>query len=537
MIFIFCQGYMAQVAPLDMTTTRLARALIWTLSAFSVLVPRVYSQDAKPSPIRVNTTLVVVRAAVLDKRHMLNLSNEERECMRADQQHFYGLSLARPYLPKACWGLVVHDLKPSDFHLFVEGAEQKIEGFHLERSNVLVRDNLGAHNEFSFTPAAKWSSVDLPLPTGENVHVDEAENFHYFYNLAFTPEGAAGASCHNIKLKVDRPYTVVYYRPEYCVQQTPFDLFGGTSFGKQLERQAESAKPGKLALPFQIGSFYLGNGKSRVWLSIEFRSDLLRRHWEWDLNEFWSLQASIGVFGIVRSHDDTEVMRFSDLGCCSDYSTARLFTTTDWTSRVVSKQMSGIERVRVPIRYETQFELPPGDYELRLALSDGAMAGRIQTGLRIENPGEGLALSSVMLGRRVQDARVAAEEMSAAENFAPQYVAMVSKGVQVAPAGNTRFKEYEQMLAYFEVYEPKLASSPLTVQAHLRISDATTREIKRDLGSVDAAPYINPGSTTIPILVRTPLDTLGKGSYHLEVQVTDSLGESTPWRNAAFTVE
>jgi len=517
-------------------TTRFARALIWALSAFSVFVPRVDSQDAKPSPIRVNTTLVVVRAAVFDKRHTLNLSNEERECLRADQQRLYGLSPTQPYIPKACWDVVVRDLKAGDFHLFVERAEQKIEGFHLERSNILVRDNLGAHNEFSFTPAAKWSSVDLPFPGVQRGRVDATENFHY-YNLTFAPQGDAGASCHNIKLKVDRPQTVVYYRPEYCVQQTPFDLLGGTRFGKQLEQQADSTKPGNLALPYQIGSFYVGNGKSRVWLSIEFPGDLLRRNWEWSLNECWTLQASIGVFVIVRSHSGTEVVRFSDLGCCADYSTARLFTATDWASPGLSKQMLGMERVRIPIRYEAQFELPPGDYELRLALSDGARAGRIQTELRIENPGEGLGLSSVMLGRRVQDAGVAAEEMAAAENFAPQYVPMVSKGVQVAPAGDTHFKEYEQMLAYFEVYGPKLSSSSLTAQAHLRISDATTREIKRDLGSVDAAPYINPGSTTIPILVRTPLNTLRKGSYHLEVQVTDSSGESTPWRSAAFTVE
>lgn len=522
----------------------LARELVWTLAICGVLALQIYFQDAKPSPIRVNTTLVVVRAEVFDKKHMSSLSKEERECLRADQRRFYGLSLTRPYIPKACWGLVVRDLKASDFHLFVEGVEQKIQGFYPERSNLLVRDNFGAHNEFSFTPAAKWSSADMPLPSVGSVQVDEAENFHYFYNLAFAPDTGAGASCRNIKLKVDRSQTLVYYRPEYCVQQTPFDLLGGTSFGKLLEQQAESANPG-LALSYQIGRFYVGNEKSRVWLSIEFPGNLFRRNWVWSFNEFWSLQGSIGVFGIVRNHDGTEVMRFSDLGCCSDYSTARLFTTLRvWGDSLVSslqiapsKQMLEIERARVPIRYEAQFELPPGDYELRLALSDGARVGRIQTELRIENPTEGLGLSSIMLGKRVQDARVAAEEMAAAENFAPQYVPLVSQGVQVAPAGNTHFKEYEQMLAYFEVYESKLVSASSTAQTHLRICDATTREIKRDLRDVDAAPYVNPGRATIPILVRIPLNTLAKGWYQLEVQATDSSGQSTPWRSAPFTVE
>ena len=140
------------------TTTWLGRAFVWTLWTLSVLAPRIYSQNAKPSSLRVNSTLVVVRAEVLDKKHMFSLSNEERECMRVDQQSFYDLSLTQPYIPKACWGSVVRDLKASDFRLFVDGTEQKIQGFDLERSNMFVRDNLGAHNESSYTPAGKWSS-------------------------------------------------------------------------------------------------------------------------------------------------------------------------------------------------------------------------------------------------------------------------------------------------------------------------------------------------------------------------------------------
>ena len=465
---------------------------------------------------------------------MFSASGKERDCMRAEHQSFYDLSLTQPYIPKACWGLLVRDLKLSDFHLFVERTEQKVQGFNLERSNMLVRDNLGIHYEFSFTPTGVWSSLDLPRPRRENVPV--SENFFYFYNLAFVPEGAAGVSCHKIKLKVNRPRTVAYYREEYCAQQTPFDLLAGTSLGTLLEQLIDSTKPGTLALSHQFGSFYASNGKSRVWLSLEFPGNSLKRHWEW--NDYWNLQASIGVLGIVRNRDGTEVLRFSDLGCCSDYSTSRLFTTVPFSARLLSNQMIGIEEVRLPVRYETQFDLPPGDYELRLALSDGVKVGRFQAGLKIENPeGQALALSSVMLGKRVQDAHVAAEELAAAENFAPQYVPMVSKGVQVAPTGNTSFKQDEQMLAYFEVYAPKLVSSSLTVQAHYRISDATTQEIKKDLGTFDASPYVIPGKTTIPIGGRIFLNTLAKGSYHLEVQATDSSGQTTPWHWAAFSVE
>lgn len=526
----------------------LVRAFLGTVTALSILALRVDSQNAKPSPIRVNSTLVVVRAEVLDKEHMFSVSPEEKECMRADQQSFHDLSLTQAYIPKACWGLVVRDLKASDFHLFADGKEQTIQGFNLERSNILVRDNLGAHNEFSYTPTAKWSSVDLPHP-GPSASVSEAENFFYFYNLAFNPEGGAVKPCHQIRLKVDRPHTLVYYRPEYCLQETPADLLEGSDLAKQMGQQTSAtyrkkngrdyaSKPGAFALEYQIGSLHLGNGTSRVLLSIEFAGGRLRRHWEWRDN-WWELQASIAVLGVIRSRDGTEVTRFSDLGCCSDYSTARLFAETGPVfSPLAVKQMAGIAEFRIPVRYENQFELPVGDYELRLALSDGARVDRIQAQFRIENPQEQpLGLSSVMLGKRVQDAHVALEEVAAAENFAPQYVPPVSKGVQVTPSGSTHFRGNEEMLAYFEVYVSKLESSLPKVQVHVRISDAPTGVVKSDVGIIDAAPYVNPGSTTIPILVRIPFNTLPKGSYNLEVQATDSSGQSTPWRGGGFTVE
>ena len=59
---------------------------------------------------------------------------------------------------------------------------------------------------------------------------------------------------------------------------------------------------------------------------------------------------------------------------------------------------------------------------------------------------------------------------------------MVSRGIQVTPAGNTRLGQSEHLYAYFEVYEPQLTSiSGITVKAHFRIVDAKTGEIKKGL--------------------------------------------------------
>jgi hypothetical protein len=151
--------------------------------------------------------------------------------------------------------------------------------------------------------------------------------------------------------------------------------------------------------------------------------------------------------------------------------------------------------------------------------------------------GKALGISSVMLCKRHRDAHVAAVEAGAA-NFAPQYVPLVSKGSRFTPTADASFKQGEPLIPYFEVYEPLLATqAATTVQAHLRIVDASTGKVITDFPPVDAAPYERAGSSTIPIAREIPFDQLPKGAYRLEVQATDSAGRSTPWRTADFTVE
>jgi hypothetical protein len=132
---------------------------------------------------------------------------------------------------------------------------------------------------------------------------------------------------------------------------------------------------------------------------------------------------------------------------------------------------------------------------------------------------------------------VAAQEAAAA-NLAPKYVPLVSKGIEVTPAGDTRWKTSEPLIPYFEVYEPLLVGAPATVvEAHLRIVEASTGAVKKDFAPVNAGPYERAGSSVIPITRQLPLDQLPKGAYRLEVQATDSAGRSTAWRAADFKVE
>jgi hypothetical protein len=386
----------------------------------------------------------------------------------------------------------------------------------------------------------------------------------YVYNIAFRPPLSLRDGCHKIKIKTDRPHSVVYSRSEYCASQSPSDILAGTKFGEQMEGDLTSDEPGRIPLGLQAGYLYVAPGYARVQVALDFPWDSLRRK----LGRDWVFRAKIGTLVIISTKDGTAVARLSDFACCSGDShifesgNAGITLIDDETYRL-ALWLHGLSEVAViPDRYQAQVKLAPRDYHVKVVLSDGEKFGRAVIPLTIDAyDGKQLAISSVMLCKRYRDAHVAAVERAAA-NFAPQYVPLVSKGIEFTPAGDTRFKKGEPLIPYFEVYEPLLAAgsgqSPgmpasagmttqkseggnpparVTVEAHIRILDAKTGAVVKDFPPVDATPYENPGSTTIPIAREIPFDQLPKGAYCLEVQASDSAGRSTVVRTADFTVE
>lgn len=192
----------------------------------------------------------------------------------------------------------------------------------------------------------------------------------------------------------------------------------------------------------------------------------------------------------------------------------------------------------LPTRYETQVDLPPGDYNLEVVLNDGWNFGRVEMPLTIETyDGKQLALSSVALCKSLRSAAVAAKE-DAQANFAPQYVPLVSKDILFAPTGDMTFAKDEPLFAYFEVYEPQPKENPAApVLVHIRILDSNTSQPKENFAPIDAAAYRQAGSPVLRIGRKIPVNQLPAGNYTLEVQATTSVGRSTAWRSAHFEVK
>ncbi len=489
--------------------------------------------------IHAESNLVLVPVFVLTHDGLERRVNPaEWRCIKDEGSRFSVLSAEQPYLPKACWESDVRDLTLNDFQLSQDGEPQVIKSLKKESWPLAVRDNRNWYTEFSDAATGVWSSADIDhslLPWDEES----------YYLLTYV--SAVSQGCHRIQVKVRRPRVRIFARDEYCAEQTPSDLLNGTKIGKELEHELAQNGQGKIPLFVQAGAFGSGADKRLVEVVIEFPWSQLNHSWD---TQAGRLYASIGVLGAVYARDGKLVTRFSDLVWPSYW----LTTIRGWQpiglaampgdgglvtySDVLGQELlSRKSPAWLPSRYETQFELPPGEYELRVMLSDGTKSGRAEVPVVIENYNpSSLALGSVFLCNRFRDAHVAEVETAAA-NFAPQYVPLVSKGVRVTPAGDTRFDPDDQLSAYFEIYEPQVAHEPAPqIQAHMRIVDERSAVVVKDFPPVDAAPYVQPGSTTIPIAREVPIATLPKGPYRLEVQASDSAGRSTPWSAANFTI-
>jgi hypothetical protein len=561
----------------------LTGALLWGVPGYLLAQtksspdPSTQAAPAQQGPLTVQSNMVLVPVFVYDPARMAQAPAEELPCARAAVVAFFKLLPTQPYLPKDCDVTEVGGLTAKDFHVFEDGAEQEISGFEAGAWRTVVRDNLGWHLQSSDTPSGIWGLNELSrikkVPfVSTDLHI-----------LGYVPHDPK-PGCHRIKVEVDRANLLVFARNQYCAGQTPFDPLYGTDKGRELERELSSEKHGKIPLSLQAAAFYTDQGTTRVDVSLSFPSNDLYHSWD---PSSWTLYARIGVMGVVRRKDGTIAARFSDLLYPSYWPTfdqggAKYISWEKGTARLsgatgrllspatagtmgssdsyygndtlaltfpsaseitpnkpaIQSALNSSDPFWLPTRYETQIDLPPGDYNLEVVLNDEWAFGRAQMPLTIDSyDGKQLALSSVALCKRLRDAAVAAKE-DAAANFAPQYVSLVSKGIWFTPTGDTNFENGESLFAYFEVYEPLFSQNAATsVRANMRIIDPSTGKVITDFAPLDAAPYVQSGSSVLHIARKILTSQLPKGSYRLEVQATDSAGRTTAWRGAGFAVE
>lgn len=513
---------------INMVSEHRTRATIPALLALAALCPISLAQTKPQTQINVKSNLVSVPTFVFyDAERITPLSLKQAECFQAASNAFAALLPSQPYEPTDCGVAEIEGLTVQDFRLFQDDVEQKILSVIPEGWQSAVRDNMTWHNATSDTPSGIWSSTDL---RADDLRIKFwPQMYSHFYNLVYAPPSSE-SGCHRITVSVNHQDVQVFARDQYCGGQSPSDVLAETKQGGELQLYLESRKRGKIPISLQAGAFQVRPQTARVHVSVWFPWKHLNHSW----NDY-HLLARIGVLGEVYTADGKLAARFSDLLYPSYWPTFVGGTGGFETSSLPAEQWSP---AWLPTRYETQMDLPPGIYQVKVAVSDDHHLGRAETPLTIQAAdSKRLGLSSVILCKRFRDAHAAAVEAAMA-NFAPQYVSLVSEDMQFTPAGDTTFRKREPLIAYFEVYEPLLATHPDTkVQARVTVIDAKTETIIKNFDPVDVASYVHAGNSTIPVAHKIPVDNVPPGTYRIKVEATDSAGRTAACRSAQFIID
>jgi len=451
-------------------------------------------------------------------------------------------------------------LTARDFHLFEDEKEQPVDSSAMVRPywTGLQGDNLGYQQGIALTPRGEWTNLRV---SRVNTDLFAAPLYVIAYRPPLSPEG----SCHRIKIMVDakdvsghsqtaaesaahlfgnmieqsrveevkRSKLVLRYRTQYCnVAHAASDPLYGTPISKELENLATDDKAEEEG--FYVGAFDLfdESSRSRIHVALDFPNLP-------DQTGNSGFQAAL--LGIFDPANGSRAARFSDSkveGCS--------FPWKGPDAVIVIKGMCGRENFYN--HYETEVDLPAGDYDLRVAIDFGGALRRAEVPVSVPAPTRRLAVSGIALCRRYFDPNQASNWPQLPPDGVPtmpfELKPLISKGIEFTPTGDARFEKKDSLAAYFEVYEPLLVAEQnqtgggnVHVQFQMRVVDAKTGKIESDTGFRPADGYVNTGKAVIPISEKIAIEELSPGDYRLQVRAMDSSGSSTDWRSTSFTRE
>jgi len=510
------------VAPLipKRSRTNLAFPLASLLFCLMAIAPIAWPQNGDPNAIRVESNEVLVPVLVLDKARLAGL--------RA--MNPYLLNQELQFRDFTSWEqLAVRGLTAADFTVFEDGQEQLVRRASVKPQNgpPLLRDNLGYFWDFLGVGGGIWTVPLSSVVSVANVNLPQLPG----YLVGYIPPPSPSGSCHRITVKIKRPEMLVYSRREYCdTQISAADPLNGTKIGKKLASDLTSRNKGSITLSLGAFAPLTTAATIPVQIYLDFPSKPLIAGGNACGQE---VSGKIVVMGAIYTDAGEVAARFSDF--------ASRATDSDHSFGPLMALMPHVPGTSCmydqPGRYRTEVALPPGSYEIRVALREGRAFGRAEIPLAVEKTAAGqLALSGIALVRRFRD--LAADSQGTTTALPENLVPLLAKSLEVTPTGDTRFRAGDPFYFYLQVYQPlNSGASPHAIKVAMRILDAKTRALVRQIEPVNADSRATPGDPLIPIAGGINIANLRKGSYQIQAQAIDSAGATTPWRSTNFTIE
>jgi hypothetical protein len=490
-------------------------ALILAVWACSINVcDTAFAQDQPPGApvIQVKTDEILVPVLVLDKKRI--------DAIHQMDMRGY-LSAVNAPSSHLLMDLAVTGLTAGDFRIFEDGKEQTIERVTPEpgwKMNLptgpAFESGVSPSGGDDSTAKTPYDFVELPhWPT---------------YQISYAPPPSPAGSCHTVNVKIGRRNSYVFARSEYCnTTHAVYDKLNGTPLGNRMAADLNAKDRGPIRL--MAAAFGLFHADAKAYIEIVLNTPMQFRPLE-DCTKL----PEIGFLGLIYSSDGKLAARFSGRALGGDLYAARhefpVLVPTPYSEHIPCV-LSGSNE------FEARLDLPPGEYELRAVIRDGKNFGRTEIPIRVESfNGLQLAIGNIALGKNYRQVTAGARPDPAPPP--DQSLALVSKGVEVLPTADTRFKTRDGFDFFFEVFSPLRPLPPVGyIEVDMRILDAATGQVVKEVLPVDAAPYRTPGDPIIPVGGGIDVTKLPIGSYQLQARATDSTGHSTAWSSVAFSIQ
>jgi hypothetical protein len=447
--------------------------------------------------------------------------------------------------PAKGWPTPAVGMTVKDFHVFDNGVEQRINFFKELDFDARASGPWSVGHD----PRGAWGTYDPP-------YVIEAATATYL--IGYAPSSLEPGECRSISIVVEA-HAVDLNRTQYCVPEAP-NKAAMTTAELQMEALLGSQSRPPVKVSIQAFSFWssgvlrlLTGGHSQSGGSVEPGTDYTyvvqvhdskapatvqisaEFHWrseDWETADCFRRNPSLHVLGTVFKANGEVETQFEDSISCLGPSGME---STPWKYGV--KHGWFAHTVRIPTRFDTQVALPPGNYELRVVVSDGTNIGTAQIPIHVQAfNGHQLAISDLVLGGIVRDASSVPREAASVYPGPIIPTPLVSKDVQFFPALDSQVPKHTAVSLYFEIYEPLLETQTTLVSFWVKITNLKTNSLVMDTGSMSAANWVLPGNAVIPIGLKLNVEKLKPGSYRLEIQASDSAGRASEWRQATFEI-
>jgi len=202
------------------------------------------------------------------------------------------------------------------------------------------------------------------------------------------------------------------------------------------------------------------------------------------------------------------------------------------------KQMEAFQQR--PYHYENQFDIASGQYDLKVVFGESSDSfGKIEMPLAVEPyDTKQFGLSGIALSKEVYRASDMGGSLDA--ELISDRKPLVASGMQIIPAGTTKFKSTQNAVLYIEVYEPLLAvpdrKDPVVVAIAMKIVDRKSGEQKVDSGWIQVPIPDKSTNPVLPVGLKLPVTGLAPGTYRVEMSGMDKPGKPVV-RTTDFDIE